>query len=226
MNLNLPNRVICVVTVFATLVLSGCQVVPDKPVAEQAVVNEATIAMRDAKLAALRPWRALGSLVVNSEASGVFNASFAWDASATGFDIRLIGPLGLKTYRVVEDYSGARFYGGDGEISGRSAQELLRQETGVNIPLLDMQDWVVGLQGNGSQTQRDSAGRLSEMIITERDQTSWRVEFQRYRQVDDLDLPKTIVVSGEDVEIRVSVRKWTKPDVVANDRLIIPGVKS
>lgn len=210
------------------LVLPACQSNPfasDPQDKEPVLVTDASIAERDARLAALKPWRALGSLVVDSEAQGTFNATFAWDVSDSGFDIRLIGPLGLKTYRLVEDKKGARLYG-DKEIVGSSAEELLRNEMGVSIPLVSMQDWVVGLQGAAAEAERDNEGRLSEILVTEKDETFWRVNFKRYRQVDDLDLPKTILVTGDGVEIKVSVRKWSKPDSVANDRLIIPGVGS
>lgn len=210
------------------LSLPACQFSPfksDSADTEPVLVTDASIAERDARLAALKPWRALGSLVVESEASGTFNATFAWDASVSGFDIRLIGPLGLKTYRLVEDKQGARLYG-DEEIAGSSAEELLRDEMGVSIPLVSMQDWVVGLQGAAAEAERDNKGRLSQMLVTENNDNRWRVEFERYRQVDDLDLPRTILVSGDGVEIKVSVRKWSKPDTVANDRLIIPGVGS
>lgn len=203
--------------------LSACQVNPLKP---DVVATEGDIAKRDAKLAALKPWRALGSLVVDSEAKGLINASFAWDASATGFDIRLIGPLGLKTYRVVEEKNLARLYGDGNEVVGQSAEKLLRDEIGVIIPLADMQDWVVGLPGTGQKAERDSAGRLSKMSVTKDDDTNWLVNFKRYRQVDDLQLPATILVSGDGVEIRLSVRKWTRPEVAASDRLMIPGIGS
>lgn len=208
---------------FALVFLSACNSVPIKPAAE---VSEDFIAQRDAKLASLKPWRASGSLVVDSKLQGLINASFAWDASDAGFDIRLIGPLGFKTYRVVEDIAGARLYGGDTERQGPSAEALLRNEIGVGIPLVSMQDWVVGLQGSAKNAQRDSSGRLSRMVVTENGKTTWRVNFERYSQVNDLDLPKTILVSGDGVDIKLSVKKWSKPDTVATDRLLLPGVGS
>lgn len=207
----------------ALLALSACNTSPVKPAV---AVTESFIVQRDAKLASLKPWRALGSLVIDSKSQGLINASFAWDASDAGFDIRLIGPLGLKTYRVIEDNTGARLYGGETELQGPSAEMLLRNEIGVGIPLHSMQDWVVGLQGSAKEAQRDSAGRLSRMVVTENDKTKWRVNFERYSQVDDLDLPRTILVSGEGLDIKLSVKKWIKPDTVASDRLLIPGVGS
>lgn len=205
------------------LSLTACSINPFKPMTD---VTEDQIAQRNAKLAALKPWRVLGSLVVDSESQGLINASFAWDASDTGFDIRLIGPLGLNTYRVVENSEGARLYGGDTDLEGPSAEALLRNELGVGIPLVDMQEWVVGLQGTAIQARRDRSGRLSRMVVTENEETKWRINIERYSQVNDLDLPKTIRVSGDGVDIKLSVKKWTKPDIVANDRLVIPGVGS
>lgn len=212
---------VCSITV--TLVLSGCSFNPFKPIPE---VTESDIAQRDAQLAALKPWRALGSLVVDSQREGTFNASFAWDANESGFDIRLIGPLGLKIYRVIEDSDGATLFDGDNETRGQTAESLLRDVIGVTIPLVEMQDWVVGLQGTAKQAKRDRSGRLSNMVIDKDNETRWRVDFERYSKVDDLDLPKLIVVSNEGIDITLSVQKWTKSDVPSNTRLVIPGIGS
>lgn len=209
--------------IAVTLVLSACSLNPFKPLPE---VTESEIKLRDAQLAALKPWRALGSLVVDSESEGTFNASFAWDANESGFDIRLIGPLGLKIYRIVEDGDGATLFDGENETRGHSAESLLRDVIGVTIPLVAMQDWVVGLQGTAKQARRDRSGRLSDMVIDENNETRWRVDFERYGKVDDLDLPKLISVSSEGIGIRLSVQKWTKSDARSNTRLVIPGIGS
>ncbi len=204
-----------------SLGLSACGFNPFKPLPE---VTESDIQQRDSQLAALKPWRALGSLVVDSRREGTFNASFAWDANESGFDIRLIGPLGLKIYRIVEDKDSATLIDGDNETRGATAEALLRDVIGVAIPLVEMQDWVVGLQGTATQARRDRVGRLSSMVIDRNDETRWRVNFQRYSKVDDLDLPKVILVSAEGIDITLSVHKWTKSDVPSNTRLLIPGI--
>ena len=83
----------CCVLLCCSLVLVGCQNIrsDNLPVAtEQEIVD------REARLAAFKPWRAFGSMVIDSKEEGIFNVSFAWDVAVDGFEIKLFGPLGLQ----------------------------------------------------------------------------------------------------------------------------------
>lgn len=206
---------LAVLVAVSFVLIAGCQSNPIR-------VTDDDIRSRDAQLADLKPWRAQGSLVVNSKEQGVINATFTWDAKVSGFDIRLIGPLGLKSYRITEDANGARVTGDNQEYIGASAEMLLYDALGVRVPLQNMQDWVVGLQGSATDAQRDRLGRIRTMLVTDDEKTRWNVDFQRYAAVDDLQLPKRIVVTGTDVEIRMSVRSWVRPDAANEDRLFLP----
>jgi outer membrane lipoprotein LolB len=194
---------------------AGCQTNPVQ-------VTEESVAARDARLAALKPWRASGSIAVDSKEQGVVNATFSWNVNNNGFDIRLIGPLGLKTFRVVEDQQGAVLTGDGEEFFGTSAELLLLDALGVRIPLVNMQDWVVGLQGNADTATRDRRGRIRKMRVINADDTHWNVNFESYASVDDLDLPRRIAVSGEGMEIKLSINDWSQPRTPDTNRLQIP----
>ena len=56
--------------------------------------------------------------------------------------------------------------------------------------------------------------------------SEWQIEFQRYRKFEELDLPRSIVVAGDGVEIRLSIKRWLKPEEAENRRLEIPGISS
>ena len=218
----LPGQLLRCTFVCALLVmLIGCQNLrPDN----LPPVTEREIADREARLAAFTPWRAFGSLIIDSEKEGVFNASFAWDVATDGFQIKLFGPLGLQQYEVSEDINGAELIADGDTLTGYSAEYLLQQALGVDIPLNRMQSWIVGLPTDAGEIERDRRGRLSRM--THATDAEWEIEFQRYRKFEDLDLPRTIRVAGDDVEIRLSIKKWLKPDETNNGRLVIPGVGS
>lgn len=236
------NRQYLWVLLFCS-VLAGCQTL--RPSADEPPATEQDIAAREARLAAFKPWRAFGALVIDSEKDGVVNASFAWDVAEDGFQIKLFGPLGLQQYEVSEDTTGAELIADGERITGYSAEYLLRQTLGVDIPLGKMQSWAVGLPGDATEVERDRQGRLSEMIhapgalsggalsgtgtgagIATEIGEEWQIKFQRYRKFEDLDLPRAIVVAGEGVEIRLNIKKWLKPDEADTGRLVIPGVSS
>lgn len=214
--------------------LAGCQTLRPSPDVPPATAQD--IAAREARLAAFKPWRAFGALVIDSEKEGVVNASFAWDVADDGFQIKLFGPLGLQQYEVSEDASGAELIADGERITGYSAEFLLSQTLGVQIPLYKMQLWAVGLPAEATGIERDRQGRLSEMTHApgtlsgafsgEASGEAWQIKFQRYRRFEDLDLPRAIVVAGDGVEIRLNIKKWLKPDETGNGRLVIPGVGS
>jgi len=202
------------------LVLSGCPTNP--PVVEPLTASE--IAAREARLVAFTSWRALGSLSVDSAEQGSINASFAWDSRPQEFDIKLFGPLGVQTVRLIENQSGARLLSRNNpEANGPSAQTLLLEALGVQIPLRSMQRWVVGLQGTADDVQRDVAGRITQMVVEDEDRRRWDVVYNRYMKVDNLDLPKSIDVSGNGLAIKLELRKWIKLDVRPENRLQIPA---
>jgi len=109
------------------------------------------------------------------------------------------------------------------EANGPSAQTLLLEALGVQIPLRSMQRWVVGLQGTADDVQRDVAGRITQMVVEDEDRRRWDVVYNRYMKVDNLDLPKSIDVSGNGLAIKLELRKWIKLDVRPENRLQIPA---
>lgn len=211
------KRLIALFSLF--VMVSACQSIPER-------ASEETIASRDARLMRLKPWLARGSLAVDSETQGVINATFTWDARDTGFDIRLIGPLGVSTYRITEDNSSARVTGDNQEFIGDSAEALLLEALGVHVPLENMQEWIVGLQGEATEVQRDHQGRIQRMQVVNEGESRWDVRFERYTNFETLELPRLILVSGPDVEIKMAVRSWSRPAVPQPVRRTIPATVS
>lgn len=207
---------------MAATLLAACASAPPK-----VAVTEAEIEAREARLARFDRWRAQGSLLLDSESEGVFNVSFAWDANPDNFNIRLFGPLGKQAYSVSQDRYGATLQREtDPPVYGSSADLLLAEAAGVLIPIEQLQQWVVGLPG-GDETQisRDTKGRLRSLDVAAEDGSNWQLAFNSYRVVNALDLPRSISVSGDGVEIALTIRKWSLPSAPADDsRLQIPGL--
>jgi len=81
------------------LVLTACATKPD--ISDAVPVQ--SVAVREARLKEFTPWRALGSITVDSEKQSKVRASFAWKASRQGFDIKLFGPLGVQLVHLSQD---------------------------------------------------------------------------------------------------------------------------
>lgn len=203
--------------------LSACSVKPDTTDS----LPTQTIEEREEALKAFKPWRALGSIAVESVKEGKLNATFAWDVDKQGFEIKLFGPLGVQAVHLSQDKNGASIIDRNGTLEGENAESLLEQALGTLVPISQMQYWAVGLPGNGSSLQRDDVGRLQSMVVKDSNNVSWDVDFKRYTTLESLYLPKEIFVAGEGVMINLIFKKWSRGEPAAdNGRLSIPGVSS
>ncbi len=205
-----------------SVALAGCTPKPD--ISES--VPTLTVTEREANLKAFKPWRALGTIAIDSDTQGKFNASFAWNVNDQGFDIKVFGPLGIQAFDLSEDENGARLTDRSGTAKADDAEQLIKSVLGSEVPISRMQLWVVGLPGDAGQIERDELGRLNSMVVDDGDAGSWKVDFKRYTVLENMYLPKSVLVEGDGVMITLSVSKWSRAAPVKNERLSIPGVSS
>jgi len=97
---------------------------------------------------------------------------------------------------------------------------------GSEVPVSRMQLWLVGLPGDATKIERDEVGRLDSMVVTAGDSKVWKIDFQRYTVLENMFLPKTVLIEGNGVMIKLSVSKWSRAKPVNNGRLSIPGISS
>lgn len=158
------------------------------------------------RLEALSGWRAEGRLAVRTD-DDAGNANFVWvEAGDERFRLRLEGPLGQGGARLVVDGERAVLTTGDGQrYAGPDAGRLLDDLYGWNIPVAGLRQWMVGLPGADADYELDRFGRITAL-----DWRGWHIEYRRYRQVGDLDLPATLIATRADsgTEIRVAIDQW------------------
>jgi outer membrane lipoprotein LolB len=157
-------------------------------------------------LEALSGWRAEGRLAVQAPGDAG-NANFVWVENGDGhYRLRLEGPLGQGGGRLEVNEDRAVLTTGDGQrYAGADAGALLADLYGWNIPVSGLRHWLVGLPGAGADYELDRFGRITAL-----DWRGWHIEYRRYRQVGDLDLPATLIATGHDsgTEIRVAIDRW------------------
>ena len=68
--------------------------------------------------------------------------------------------------------------------------------------------WLRGLPGNkGRDIVRDEFGRVTSFTLTDSTGIIWQLEYQSFFS-DSLALPRRIVLSSSDSQIKVVVRSW------------------
>jgi len=183
----------------------ACSLVPK----DETPIGETSIEEREKRLSQIDPWRASGSI-----------------------DIKLFGPLGVQAFNLIQSADGARLIDRKDETNADNAAELIEAALGVPVPINDMQIWAVGLPGTAAEFERDDFGRLKQLVHSD-DGTNWTVDFASYMNVDEINLPRVVSISGlvndESVSIKLSFKKWSlerSEEAPTTERLSIPGLDS
>ena len=88
-----------------------------------------------------------------------------------------------------------------------SPEALLREHTGVSMPVRGLRYWVMGVPEpalSHDEERIDAQGRLTELS-----QDDWRVQVRRYTVVQDVELPAKLFIDKSDVSVKMVVDRWT-----------------
>ena len=153
----------------------------------------------------IQSWTLQGKLGLRSEQESG-SGTLWWQQNHRFYDIRLSGPLGRGATRI-QGSPGCVIL----EMAGRtpyhaeSAGELLEQQVGWRLPVEHLLWWVRGLPDpdRPSRLQLDASSRAARIT-----QAGWTVEYSRYQQVGDVELPQRLQISGHDILLTLVVTDW------------------
>jgi outer membrane lipoprotein LolB len=156
-------------------------------------------------LTAISSWEISGAMAARNKNKG-WSASLNWIQNGPSqYQIRLSGPLGSGT--VLIDKKGRIITVRDGPkiTSSSNADELLRQQTGVRLPVSNLYYWMRGLPALGvvQAAKRDQANHL---ILLR--QSGYTIEYTQYITVGKYILPSQIRLQGNDVFIKMVIKRW------------------
>jgi outer membrane lipoprotein LolB len=136
----------------------------------------------------------------------LLSASIRWTHDKAHDDILLLSPLGQGVMRIERDADGASLQTADGRlVRAADAENLAWEATGWRIPVDGLVHWVRGIAAPGpaALAERDKGGRLS--VLT---QQEWRIEFGAYFDAPDDRLPRRIVLTRPELELKLQVDAW------------------
>jgi outer membrane lipoprotein LolB len=136
------------------------------------------------------------------------SGSIRWTHEKAHDDILVLSPLGQGVMRIERNADGASLQTADGRIVHAADAEHLAQEvTGWRMPVDGLVHWVRGLAvpGASASEERDASGRLS--ILSQQD---WRIEFAEYFDAPDDRLPRRIVLTRPEFELKLHVDAWER----------------
>ncbi len=146
-------------------------------------------------------WQMDGRAAVAQGNQG-WQATLTWRQRDLVTEVRLAGPLGVGAVLLTRTPAGVSI---DGGAPGAAALTQLQERLGFALPLDDLRYWLLGVPGPGTsfELQRNAQDRAQTLR-----QDGWSIEYQGYLPVNGDLLPAHLVLSRDDVRVRIVVEHW------------------
>lgn len=207
------RRLNCLVVILL-FGLSGCTNLSQRPVVKPVITPQNQQAklwqQRRAYLGNKLNWNLESKIALQfREEYWTFGLNWAQRALQQ-YAMQIRNPLtGAVVARLNHDRQGATLLANNGQrYHSRNAEQLLQQQTGLNLPLQGMQYWVRGLTSPQYKTDRlqlDQKGR-PQLI----QQAGWLIRYTNYEDNAPTALPRkmTLSRSQDKVQVKLVARQW------------------
>lgn len=191
----------------ATAVTACSTVTPTTTSPSSSTPAETTLSwqQREAELKRLQRWQVNGKIAVRtSKDSG--SATVNWSERDGSYRIYLAGPLGSHGLQLNGEPGRVALETSEGKrLTANTAEQLLAQNWGFDLPVSYIKYWVRGIPvpGIAKTTQFDSQGRLSDLV-----QDGWRVQYQRYTHKGNFDLPAKLSINSDRLDVKIIIYDW------------------
>jgi outer membrane lipoprotein LolB len=146
-----------------------------------------------------------------------------WRHEGARDDILLLTPLGQGVAQIGSDADGATLRTNDGKVyRAPDAGQLTFNVTGWRIPVAGMVFWLRGSPQPGSTAheERDDKGRLQRLT-----QDEWKIEYPAYFDAPDDSLPRRVVLTRPEFELKLVIDNWEHAGELATDAVATPPAK-
>ncbi|CAK0767159.1 Outer-membrane lipoprotein LolB [Gammaproteobacteria bacterium] len=188
--------------VLLTLVLlSGCANTRETLNPE----SESRWQTRQRVLSTLRNWEFNGRIAIQREEEGWF-ASLIWKQQDSTYHLQVSGPMGQGAARLEGNINGVTLTRSDKTIyQATRPEELLMTHFGWRIPVSGLHYWILGLPAPEELDlqELDNAGHLIRLR-----QDGWDIHFDRYREINSIELPGHLILERPPLTVRIIVENW------------------
>ena len=180
-----------------TALLAGCAIKPPRG-------DGRWLPVEGVSPATVENFRLSGRLAVSDGRDGG-SAGFLWTQRGDRFVVELRQPVSQRTWRLSGDRGGAVLEGeGHGPQRGASAEALLQEVLGWEVPVASLQAWVRGLVGTDTPVQfleNDAHGRPLRLR-----QNDWQVDYREW--LGDSGWPLRVNASRPPYSVKLVIREW------------------
>ena len=127
---------------------------------------------------------------------------------AAHYTARLSNFLGISLFELTDSAQGSAISVKGETYYANDTSTLLWQLSGWSMPLQDMPLYLRGLPGNdGRNIRRDEFDRVTAFTLTDSTGIVWQMQYQSFFP-DSLALPKRMLLTSSDTQIKIVVRSW------------------
>lgn len=179
--------------------LSGCSWFSQSSIVDKPLSVEA----RNQFLAKQDNWTLTGRIgIVSKQESN--SANISWEKRGDNIELRIYGGLGTTYALLNSTPQGSKIELSDDQVFyGNDPQELLWRTTGWNIPVAELQQWILGLTSGAPSFELNEQGLVKSIAFND-----WQLSFQKYAAFSGLDLPKKLRAVHPDVTLKFAIYNW------------------
>ncbi|MCE0491353.1 lipoprotein insertase outer membrane protein LolB [Pantoea sp. Mb-10] len=205
--MHLPPRNLLRLLPLASVLLVACSI--NKPQGPGPSTNAPQWQQHQQAVAKITHYQTRGAFAYLSDKQKVY-ARFNWQQTANDrYRLLLTNPLGSTELQLdaqgsvvqIVDNKGKRYVSND-------AEKMISQLTGMDIPLANLRQWMMGLPGDATDYQLNSQYQLQSLNYS-RDGQQWKVKIADYDNKTTPPLPANLELTEGDQRIKLRMDSWT-----------------
>jgi len=155
---------------------------------------------------AIKDWNFNGRFSANGTDES-WNGNIVWKQKKQDFEIQISGPLSSGSVKIEGNNEYAILtLGDDKTYSDENPEKLLEANTGLKLPLSDLQYWLRGIPAintPNAKMQWHNNGHLKNL-----NQGGWKISFRGYTKINSIELPRKIFMQNSEYDVRLIIRNW------------------
>ncbi|WP_034949178.1 lipoprotein insertase outer membrane protein LolB [Erwinia oleae] len=203
----MQNRRLMRLLPLASVLLAACTV--NKPQGPGQSVTAPQWQQHQQSVEKITRFQTRGAFAYLSDSQKVY-ARFNWQQTAPDrYRLLLTNPLGSTELQLdaqgsvvqIVDNKGKRYVSND-------AEKMISQLTGMDIPLNNLRQWIMGLPGDATDYSLDDKYQLRQVNYS-REGQQWAVNFQSYDSKQSPALPSNLELREGNQRIKLKMDSWT-----------------
>lgn len=195
-------------SLFFLLFIQGCADVTTMTKQEPVDDVDRVWLERQQRLSAIKAWAVEGRLAIRTD-DDAWSATLQWAQKEQLYMMRVIAPLGQGTYEVKRGYGKVSLLTAENELyEAEDAESLMLNNLGWSVPVEGLKYWIRGLPDPDYRIENIKVDEHA--LMTELEQSGWKISFSRYSEEEQYILPGKIVLNNERVKITVLAKDWLK----------------